>query len=56
MKELIKSTGIILILIGIGMLTYSFLNQQTTNTWLIISALLVVFGLLSYIVTNKYIV
>jgi hypothetical protein len=54
MKELIKSIGIILILIGIGILAYSFLNQRTTNTWLIISAALVVFGLLSYIVTNKY--
>jgi hypothetical protein len=54
MKEVVKSLGIILIIIGVGILTYTLIRHLNTNIWLGISGLLVVGGLLAYIIMNKY--
>ena len=54
MKELIKSIGIILVLIGIIVLVLSVLKSADTNIWLGISAVLVVVGLLIHIILNRH--
>jgi hypothetical protein len=55
MKELIKSIGIIIIIIGIVVLVFSLLKSFDNNIWLTISGILVVMGLLGHIFINKYI-
>ena len=54
MKEIIKSTGIILIFIGIAVLVFALMKHLDKNVWLIISGFLVIGGLLGHIVLNKY--
>jgi hypothetical protein len=54
MKALIDNLGLILILGGIIFLGISFFNNIGTNTYLLISLIFIVVGLLSYILTNKF--
>ena len=54
MKGLIKSLGLILILVGVVILiACSVTGNVNNNVILGVSALLVVLGLISYIVINK---
>lgn len=54
MKGLLKSLGLILILVGVVILiACSLTGNVNNNTILGISAVLVVLGLISYIVINK---
>lgn len=54
MKGLLKSLGLILILVGVVILiACSLTGNVNNNTLLGISAVLVVLGLISYIVINK---
>ncbi len=55
MKNFVKYLGIILVLIGFIILAISVLNNLTTNSLLLVSLILVVGGLFTYILTNKYI-
>lgn len=55
MKEFVKNMGIILVLCGFILLAISVLNNLTTNNWLLVSMVLVVGGLFTYIITNKYV-
>lgn len=54
MKGLLKSLGLILILVGVVILiACSVTGNVNNNTLLGVSAVLVVLGLISYIVINK---
>ena len=55
MKEFVKNIGVIFILSGFIILGISVLNNVTTNTLLLVSLILVVGGLFTYILTNKYV-
>ena len=54
MKELIKYTGVILILAGVVVLASTKLMGISTNTWLLTGLLLVLVGFIGHIVINKY--
>lgn len=54
MKELLKNLGIILIIIGVIILSLAVWRETQTNTKLVISLILVVFGLLGHIFLNRY--
>ena len=54
MKDLLKNLGLILILVGaVILLACFFTGNVNNNAILVTSALLVIFGLISYIVINK---
>jgi hypothetical protein len=55
MKELIKNSGLIVILIGVIILGYVVFTQVQTNSKLAISAVLIVGGLVLHILVNKYV-
>ena len=55
MKELLKNTGLIVILIGVIILGYVVFTQVQTNSKLALSAVLIVGGLLLHIFINKYV-
>ena len=54
MKELLRYSGLIVLLFGVILLVVTFLNTSINNTNLILSALLVGIGFLGYIFTNRY--
>lgn len=54
MKELIKSTGILVVLVGIIVLVLSVLKSLDNNVWLGISGILIVGGLIIHIFLNRY--
>jgi len=53
MKKLIKSSGLIIIIIAVILLGIYAFSNFVENTILIISAVLLVVGFLVYIITNK---
>ena len=55
MKDLLKNSGLIFILIGVVILSITVFRETQTNAKLIISLILVVVGLLGHIILNKYI-
>lgn len=55
MKELLKNTGLIVILIGVIILGYVVFTEVQTNAKLALSAVLIVGGLLLHILINKYV-
>lgn len=55
MKELLKSLGLILILVGVVILSIAVFKETQTNAKLAASLILVVTGLLGHIFLNKYI-
>ncbi|MBQ7824561.1 MAG: hypothetical protein IJ338_10415 [Bacteroidaceae bacterium] len=54
MKDLIKYTGIIFILIGVAILAFTKLTGISSNKWLLIGLLWVLAGFIGHIVINKY--
>lgn len=54
MKELIKNSGLIVLLAGIIVLIIVFLGGITKNNGLLTSAILVIAGFVIYLVTNRY--
>jgi len=54
MSNLIKYSGLLIILIGVVLLVFSFVKGVTGNTGLITSLLLVVTGFVVYLLTNRY--
>ena len=54
MKENIKNSGIVLIVIGVIFLLITYFREVVNNTSLVISGGLIVVGLLSYAVLNNY--
>ncbi len=54
-KEIIKYSGLFVILLGIIILVVSFLMGVTGNTGLITATLLIIFGFLTFLLTNRYI-
>ena len=55
MKEIIKFSGLFVILLGIIILVISFLRGVTSNTGLIVSILMILFGFIGYLLINRYI-
>jgi type IV secretory pathway VirB2 component (pilin) len=56
MKGLLKNLGLIIVLIAVIILGVSAMNGNlSSNTPLTLSAILLVVGLITYIVTNKYV-
>jgi len=55
MKEFIKKSGLILIVVGIGLLAYTEYTKMESNLMLTISGSLIVIGLLVYVVLNNVI-
>ncbi len=54
MKDLIKYTGIIVILMGVGVLAFTKLTGISNNRWLLIGLVLVLAGFVGHILINKY--
>ncbi len=54
MKDLIKYTGIIVILMGVALLAFTRLTGISNNQWLLIGLLLVLSGFVGHIFINKY--
>lgn len=54
MKVLLKNLGLFIILIGAIVLSIAVLSKQQTNTHLLISIILIIAGLLTHILINKY--
>lgn len=54
MKELIKYSGLLIIFVGIVVLVVTFMSGIVDNTGLIVAALLVVAGFVTYLLTNRY--
>lgn len=55
MKDLLKNLGLISILAGVLILSIAVYKETQTNAKLIVSLILVIFGLFGHIVLNKYI-
>lgn len=55
MKEALKYLGILIILIGVVILVITVSNGVKSNTGLTVSALLVVMGLVTHILLNRYV-
>lgn len=55
LKELIKNSGLIVILIGVIILGVVVITKVETNSHLLLSLALIVGGLLAHIIVNKYI-
>ncbi len=53
MKELIKRSGIIFIVIGVLVLSYAELAKLNNNTFLLVSAVFIMGGFVIYIVLNN---
>ena len=55
MKEFLKRSGIIFIVIGIAVLAYTELSKMESNQMLIVSGGLIILGLLLYVILNNVI-
>lgn len=55
MKEFLKRSGIIFIVIGIAILAYTELSKMESNQMLVLSGGLIVLGLLLYVILNNVI-
>jgi hypothetical protein len=53
MNDLIKYTGVILILIGVGILGYYGINHLTSNTPLVSAMGLMIGGMVLHIILNR---
>ncbi len=54
MKAFIKNIGILVLIIGLGFVAYTSLTTVQNNTGLWVGGLLIVIGLFTYILTNRY--
>jgi hypothetical protein len=52
-KELLKNAGLLVILAGVIVLSVVVITKVQTNTYLSISLVLIILGLLAHIVINK---
>lgn len=55
MKELLKRSGLILIIAGIALLAFTEFSKSENNNMLIYSGALIVIGLLAYVILNNVI-
>lgn len=55
MKEFLKRSGLVLIIVGIGLLAFSEFSKLESNNMLILSGALIVIGLLAYVILNNVI-
>ncbi|MDO5571594.1 MAG: hypothetical protein Q4F97_09075 [Bacteroidales bacterium] len=55
MKELLKNSGVILVLIGVAILAIPQFSHSTTNTSLVIGAIFTVLGIIATIILYKYV-
>ena len=53
MKEFLKRSGIIFIVLGVILLGYKELSQIESNTMLTVSGGLILFGFLAYVIMNN---
>ena len=53
MKEFLKKSGLIFILVGLVVIAYTELSKMESNSLLALSGGLIVFGLLFYVVMNN---
>ncbi len=53
MNEFLKYSGIVLIILGVGVLGYYAANHITTNGPLVFSLVLLVGGMVTHIVVNR---
>lgn len=53
MKEFIKSLGMLILLIAVGILIYYFANDLINNTYLAIAGLLLLGGIAVHIIVNR---
>ncbi len=53
MKEFVKSLGMLVILVAVGILIYYFANKLINNTYLAIAGLLLVGGIAVHIIANR---
>ena len=54
LTELIRYSGLFVILIGIIILIISFLGGITGNTGLIAALLLIIFGFITFLLVNRF--
>ena len=54
MRDIVKYSGIILLLLGAILLGITFYKGVTENNGLVLSAFLVIIGFVAYLITNKY--
>ena len=53
MNTIMKSLGVLVLLIGVGILAYTFFMEIRNNVYLGVGLLLVILGLLAHIFLNK---
>ena len=53
MKEFIKSLGMLILLIAVGILIYYFANDLINNTYLAIAGFLLLGGIAVHIIVNR---
>ncbi|MDD2563834.1 MAG: hypothetical protein PHU27_06430 [Salinivirgaceae bacterium] len=56
MKALIKNSGLLILLVGLFIVAYTSYTTVQSNTGLWVGGLLIIVGLLTYILTNRYVV
>ncbi|HOG20690.1 MAG TPA: hypothetical protein PKW37_09655 [Salinivirgaceae bacterium] len=55
MKKFLKSIGLVLIFIGVGIVGYTSIGTVQDNTGLWVGGIIIFVGLITFIITNKYI-
>lgn len=55
MKSFLKYLGPIMLLIGTGILAYYYFNTSPENTLLVAAGILMVVGLFTHVIVNKFI-
>ncbi len=53
MKEFIKSLGMLIILVAVGILIYYFANNLINNTYLAVAGFLLISGIAVHIIVNR---
>jgi len=53
MKEFLRKSGLIFILAGIVVIAYTELSKMESNSMLVLSGGLILFGLLFYVIMNN---
>jgi uncharacterized protein (DUF983 family) len=54
MKAFIKNIGLVVLIIGLVMVAYTSFTTVQSNTGLWVGGVLIVLGLITYILTNRY--
>ena len=53
MNTIIKSIGVILLLVGVGILAIPAFSETRNNTFLAVGLLMVILGFIAHIILNK---